>query len=717
MIFLTATSIAQRVAYERCEALGNSVGYQIRLEKIAARKYGSIMFCTTGVLLRLLETSPSLNDYSHIILDEIHERSYQSDICLSLLREVLKYRKDLKVILMSATLNADDFSRYFYNCPKVHIEGMTFPVKDLYLEDIIKETQYDNFKSVVNVRRNRFFDQENDFELVVGDYVRRLRTHDYSTQYSTKTLSTLLNPETENLDVDFIQYLISYISNNQSSSGAILVILPGYTIISKLYSNLKSSQQFPSNKFEIYSLHSRLSDVDQRKIFNRPPPGIRKVIISTPLCETSITIDDVVYVINGGKMRRPWFDFDRNAKVFEDEWITKANEKQRRGRAGRVQSGICYHLYTRGRSNSFEEFEKPEILRIRLEEIILTLKSLHINNVRMFLKTLIDVPKIEVIENSLRFLQRLSALDKDENMTALGVHLSKMAIHPQIGKMLLFGTIFGCFDPISSVVAAHSFKSPFYTVMGKEKECDEAKRKFSEDSDQIAVIGAMEKWRSLHANYQKYEFCRQNFLSNPTMNMLHNLKTEFKDTMTGLNFLNDDYANENRFSQNLDVIRAVICGGLYPNVGYRIVKFRKRTQIQSVKVVGKKVLIIQGSVNCNSGVNNSFVAFHEMNKFNKEYFLLETTTKISPYALLLFGDNFEVDKGDEYGFSSVVVDDMVRLRCDRETASIVADLRKGLSNFLRLKAENPAPILNYWNSAEGNLLRAIIDLITVRVLH
>lgn len=645
-------------------------------------------------------------------MDEIHERNHQSDICLALLREVLHYRKDLKVILMSATLNADDFSRYFYNCPKVHIEGFTFPVHDIYLEDIIEETKYDNFKSMVNVRRNRFFDQKDDFELIVGEYVRHL---DHG-QYSIKTRCTLLNPATENIDIDFIQYMINYISNRQNSDGAILVILPGYTVISKLYSNLKDSPHFPPNKFEIYSLHSSLSDVDQRKIFNRPPPGIRKVIISTPLCETSITIDDVVYVINGGKMRRPWFDFERNAKVFEDEWITKANEKQRRGRAGRVQSGICYHLYTRGRSNTFQEFEMPEMLRIRLEEIILTLKSLHINNVRMFLKTLIDVPKGDVIENSLKFLQRLSALDKDENLTALGVHLSKMAIHPQIGKMLLFGTIFGCFDPIASVVASHSFKSPFYTVMGKEKECNEAKRIFSEDSDQIAVMRAMEQWKSIQSNYQKHEFCRRHFLSHPTLNMLHNLKTEFKDTMTSLNFLTNDYANQNRFSQNLDVIRAVICGGLYPNVGFRIIKIRMRKQFQIIKVDGKKVLLLPSSVNCNSGVNNSFIAYHEMNKYNKEYFLLETTTKISPYALLLFGDNFEVDKGDDYGLSCVVVDDMVRLRCDRETAAIVADLRKGLSSFLRMKIEKPAPILN-WNSVEGNLLKAIIDLITVSVLN
>lgn len=646
-----------------------------------------------------MELYPTLHDYSHLIIDEIHERTFQTDLCLAILKELIKYRKDLKVILMSATLNADKFANYFSNCPKIHIEGFTFPVQDIYLEEIIENIGYDKFNNE-RKKANQDFNAS-EFDRVVRSYVMKL-----GPRYSTKTKSILMNPDSENVDENFIEYMLHHISSTKPS-GAILVIVSGYMMISKVHTKLNSSLYFKNKSlFEIHAVHSRLTGNDQLKIFDRPPEGVRKIIISTPLCETSITIDDVVYVIDCGKMKRPSFDFARNAKTLDDEWITKANETQRRGRAGRVQSGICYHLYTKGRSEWFEEFEKPEILRIRLEEVILTLKVLKIRRVKDFMVNFIDIPSEKGIDKSLQFLEKICALDCDENLTTLGKHLSKMSVHPQIGKMLLFGAIFGCFDSIANIAAFHSFKSPFYSIIGQEKLCDETKQKFSKDSDQIAALNAMLTWKNLSYQNRK-QFCYENFLSNSTLYMLQDLKTDFDKTLRDLKFLNSSYQDNNQNSENLDLIRALICGGLYPNIGYRTCVIKKKYIADSIRVEGKKCFIIPSSVNYNNK-SEGFVTFHELQKLNSNYFLFETTTQISPYAILLFGDDVQIEV-TESGHT-ITAKDFASFRLNYETSKTILDLRKGLDAFLEMKIEDSSP--TNWDSSEAEFLKSIIQIIT-----
>jgi ATP-dependent RNA helicase DHX36 len=699
------------VASERAEELGVSVGYQIRLEKVAPRKVGCINFCTTGVLMKFMEIDPALNDYSHIIIDEIHERNVQTDICLALIKQIVRYRKNLKIILMSATLNAESFSQYFNDCPKIHIEGFTHAVQDLYLEDVLEETGFNNFqrprKEPVWVQHKMHNKRRaDDFEVIVGNYASSLRG-----RYSQSTINCLLNPQTEFIDPGFIETLIHHISYNKPA-GAILVILPGYSVISKLFENLQASPQFPSSKFVIYPLHSLLTGSDQRSIFIRPPEGVRKIILATPLAETSITIDDVVYVINAGKMRKPSFDFDRNAKVLEDQWITKANETQRRGRAGRVQPGVCYHLYSRARSNSLEAFEQPEILRIRLEEVLLTIKVLCIKNIKPFLSTLIDIPTDKAVDPSINLLQRLGALTDNEELTPLGLHLARLAVHPQIGKMLLFSSIFSCFDPISSVAAALSFKSPFYNVMGKEDQCNNAKRRFSNDSDQLAAANAMKEWKEVQHDLRG--FCYRNFLSHSTLMMLDRMKSQFTQSLYQSKFLGDNRSDDddnNFHSENIDVLRAVICGGLYPNIAYRFMRISRNKRIERIKSGGKTVKLIPSSVNCDDGsvYDPGYMVFHELQKFTGGFFVMETTANVGPYAILMFGDRIAPETISDTHFISV--SDIVKFRCNQQTAQLIIDLRDCLNQLLEKKIAEPSPTA--WDSDEGKVLKAIVELISV----
>lgn len=661
-----------------------------------------------------MEISSTLHGYSHIIVDEIHERNAITDVCLALIKQIIEHRTNLKIILMSATFNEEKFSQYFDNCPIIHIEGFTYPVQELYLEDVLEETGFNSFNKKTKKEpiwcqykyKNQRNNEAQSFDMLVGNYANSLRG-----QYSQTTINNLKNPDTENIDLKFIQHLIQHISY-QKPKGAILVILPGFTLISQLYDSLQ--KDFPASKFVIYPLHSLLTGNDQRNIFNTPPEGVRKIIVSTPLSETSITIEDVVYVINAGKMRRPFFDFEKGATVFEDEWITKANETQRKGRAGRVQEGVCYHLYSKARSNCLEPYEKPEILRIRLEENILSLKVLCIHDVKWFMSTMIDVPEMSVIDSSINCLQRLGALNDKEELTPLGLHLEKLGVPPKIGKMLLLGSIFSCFDPISSISAELSFKSPFYTVMGKEQLCNAAKRNFSLDSDQLAAANAINAWKSKTHNQR--DFCYRNFLSHSTMIMLDRMKSQFGQTLYYSQFLSDspcDSVDNNRNSKNVDLLKAIIGGGFYPNIAYRSVKIKKGRRIDFITTTERKRLkLLPSSVNGDPSAHydSGFLVFHELNKFTHSYFVIETTSNVSPYAILIFGDKVQVGIKDNAHYISV--GDIIEFRCNRDTADIIIALRDGFNRLLDKKILESSPVL--WDSSEGNFLSLILELISIR---
>lgn len=345
---ISAISIAERVANERNENLCDSVGYQIRLEnKFPRSSTGNILFCTTGIVLKFLENDPTLKNISHLIIDEIHERDVLSDLLLAVLKMIIPHRTDLKIILMSATLQASKFSKYFCDCPMIEIEGFTYPVKELYIEDILEEMKFNNLKTIRPVQKNdnrRFREDsecDSDYLSFIDPYLRSLKG-----EYSDRVINLLKNYNFEEVNYDFLEELLFYISMNKPE-GAILVFLTGLGTISNLHRALTNSNRFPPAKYRIYPLHSSLPSAQQKSVFERPPKGVRKIIIATNIAETSITVDDVVYVVNSGKMKLKTYNVENNIQQLQEEWISLENETQRKGRCGRVQEGICYHLYTK----------------------------------------------------------------------------------------------------------------------------------------------------------------------------------------------------------------------------------------------------------------------------------------------------------------------------------------------------------------------------------
>lgn len=713
---ISAISIAERVAAERAERLGNSVGYQIRLEKTPSREQGSILFCTTGILLQMMKHDPALKGFSHVILDEIHERSTESDFIITLLKQVIPKRVDLKVLLMSATLNAERFSTYYDNCPMIHIPGFTYPVQEFYLEDVLSFVGYrfpEPPPEPTGYRKHlkRYKEQQNkkdEFLDVLQPYIRQLIAEK---KYEPQVIKELRNPLSEDLSLELIQELVIYICNTKNP-GAILIFLPGMMDISKLNKMLQTNSKLkPNDKFVIYPLHSRMPTVDQKLIFKEPPPGVRKIIIATSIAETSITIEDVVYVIDCGKTKFGKFDVNKNIQTLEPEWVSLANAKQRRGRAGRVKNGECYHMYTRAREMTLEQYPLPEMLRTRLEEVILQIKILQLGRVKPFLSTVMDSPDLKAIDLSLDLLEKLNALDENENLTPLGYHLAQLPLDPRTGKMILWGALFSCVEPIFAIAASLTFKDAFYCPLGQEEQANRKKLELSMEqySDHIALAEALRRYEVARQRGKAWQFCREYFLSFNTLKLLSEMKTQFAQYLYEMKFLDSEdpsHIESNRNSDNIALIKTIVCAGLYPNIA----AIRKITKNGVVGWTPE-----DGSVRLHpSSVNNRASNFPSqyLTYFTKQRstaIFLHDTTCINVPSLVFAGPSLSIrrERGHYIISSLNFLEDVV---CDRETAEMIQELQHALNSLLEYKVTNPATVS--WSTFEGDLLKGIIDLVS-----
>ncbi|BFZ23379.1 hypothetical protein BsWGS_26418 [Bradybaena similaris] len=719
---ISAISVAERVAAERCEKVGtagsSSVGYQIRLETRQPRSQGSILFCTTGIVLKFLEGDPSLRRATHIILDEIHERDLQSDFLMIILKDLIQQRSDLKVILMSATLNAEMFSQYFNNCAMMNIPGFTFPVKEYFLEDVLELTRYVQVDEPRFQRRAKRQTAEERTEL--DNYQTWCRS--LSKSYSPKTVEVLRNFDYSKINLDLIQHIINFISSHMGE-GAILVFVPGWEEIRKLHEMLQATARNKFGSIKVIPLHSLMPTVNQREVFDRPPPGVRKIVIATNIAETSITIDDVVYVVDSGKIKIKNFQPEMNLTCLEAQWVAKANAKQRKGRAGRVQAGHCFHLFTKFQHDLIPDYLPPEMLRTRLEELCLQIKLLRLGQIVPFISKAMQHPSMEAVTHAICTLKELNALDADENLLPLGYHLARMPVEPHTGKMILFGAMFCCLDPILTVAASLSFKDAFVIPLGKEELADRVRFKLAKDSksDHIMLINTFKGWEKSLQQGRGQNYCWENFLSENTLRMLRDMKKQLAELLCDLGFVGSKSPKDteaNRNSDNLALVRAVLCAGLYPNIA-QIIKVPKSNSrnFQGVVMVIKdksRVMAHPKSVNVRQTFFESkWVVFYYKLKTSQVY--IHDSTMVSPYALLFFGGDIKIVVENQTEL--VTVDDWVTFKASTSTAQLVKDLRQQLDKLLTSKITRPGP--TKWDRAqsEGALLAAIADLITQEDLN
>ena len=418
---VAAISVGERVASEQRCKVGESVGYQVRLDSRPPTTSPSITYCTTGVLLQILQSDPHLQQFTHVVIDEIHERDVLADILLVIMKTVLHQRRDLKLVLMSATLDAEKFSQYMNQCPVLHIPGFMFPVKVHHLEDVFEMIKYEVPAPIEDKNNNR--------AVLTEDEVEMMRVQQ---RLSQLTCSNLLNPEHEALNLDLVSELVKYIHKNKAA-GAVLIFVPGWEEIQTLRMMLQGE-----DSLELFPLHGSMSAEDQKKIFKPTQKvGHRKIVIATNIAESSITVNDVVYVVDCGRSKMMTYDPENNVSALTVGWISAANARQRMGRAGRVRSGEVFKLFSKKRESLFTEFMVPEITRVRLEQVMLKLKMLKFED--DFFSQLMDKPEDVLIRTAHQTLIDIGAYHDDHTsqLTALGRTLGHLSSDPRHWNIFL----------------------------------------------------------------------------------------------------------------------------------------------------------------------------------------------------------------------------------------------------------------------------------------
>ncbi|XP_031280781.1 DExH-box ATP-dependent RNA helicase DExH3 [Pistacia vera] len=638
---ISAMAVSDRVSTERGEPLGETVGFKVRLEGMKG-KNTHLLFCTSGILLRRLLSDHNLNGITHVFVDEIHERGMNEDFLLIVLKDLLSRRRDLRLILMSATLNAELFSNYFGEAPTIHIPGFTYPVQAHFLEDVLEMTGYklSSFNQVDDYGQEKTWKtqrqlvprkRKNQITALVEDALQNSTFENYS----SRARDSLACWTADCIGFNLIEAVLCHICRKERP-GAVLVFMTGWEDISCLRDQLKAHPLIGDpNRVLLLTCHGSMATSEQKLIFERPPPNVRKIVLATNMAEASITINDVVFVVDCGKAKETTYDALNNTPCLLPSWISQASARQRRGRAGRVQPGDCYHLYPRCVYEAFAEYQLPELLRTPLNSLCLQIKSLQVRSIGEFLSAALQPPKPLAVQNAVDFLKMIGALDEKENLTNLGKFLSMLPVDPKLGKMLVMGAIFRCFDPVLTIVSGLSVRDPFLLPQEKKDLAGIAKSRFSakDYSDHMALVRAYEGWKDAEREGSAYEYCWRNFLSAQTLQAIHSLRKQFSFILRDAGLLDEDTGTNNKLSHNQSMVRAVICSGLFPGISSVV---HRETSMSFKTMDDGQVFLYANSVNARyQTIPYPWLVFGEKVKVNTVF--IRDSTGISDSILILFG--------------------------------------------------------------------------------
>uniref|UniRef100_H3BYW4 ATP-dependent RNA helicase DHX29 n=1 Tax=Tetraodon nigroviridis TaxID=99883 RepID=H3BYW4_TETNG len=730
---ISAMSLACRVSQELgCEdgpgSKSSPCGYQIRMENLSG-EWTRLLYCTTGVLLRKLQHDRRLSSLTHVIVDEVHERSVQSDFLLTILKDVVMRRSDLQLILMSATVDCHKFSNYFNRCPVITIPGRTFPVEVSHLEDIVEQTGY-------VLERDSEYSQkilEEEEEITVSVTQKGGRTLQHQEvmvrdsgfgcdlgpdldHFSNRTRQVLQFMNPNKINMDLLLELIAYIEKSPQFAevdGAVLVFLPGLAHIQQLYDLLCSDKRFrDKNRFRIVALHSTLSSKDQAAAFTVPPAGVRKIVLSTNIAETGVTIPDVVFVIDTGKTKENKYHESSQMSSLVETFVSKASALQRQGRAGRVKNGFCFRLYPKYRFDAFMDYSIPEILRVPLEELCLHIMKCQYGSPEDFLSRAMDPPQPQSISNAVSLLRKIGACHPSEHiLTPLGQHLASLPVNVKIGKMLIYGAILGCLEPIATIAAAITEKSPFSTPMNRKEEANLAKATLAlANSDHLTIYSAYLGWKKAQAEGQRADvsYCRKHFLSRTALITIENVKHELMKMMEQVGFRSCRSPSSAKSqptwpsAQQAAVLKAALTAGLYDSVG-RILFTPSVDVLERVVCMAEtpqgRAQVHPSSVNRNLQTHG-WLLYQEKVKYTKIY--LRDTTLIPPFPMLLFGGDIDVQHRERL----ITLDGWIHFQAPVRIGVIFKHLRKLMDSLLEKKLENPKM------SLEGErTIQAILELI------
>ncbi|KAK3189435.1 hypothetical protein Dsin_028996 [Dipteronia sinensis] len=697
---ISAMTVSERVASERGEKLGECVGYKVRLEGMKGRDT-HLLFCTTGILLRRLLVDRNLKGVTHVIVDEIHERGMNEDFLLIVLKDLLPHRPELRLILMSATVDAELFSSYFGGAKIINIPGFTYPVRTHFLENILEMSGYrlTTYNQIDDYGQEKMWKmtkqaprkRKSPIAFAVEDALKEANFKEYSPQ--TQESLSCWNPDC--IGFNLIEYILCHICEEERP-GAVLVFMTGWDDINSLKDKLLAHPILGDpSRVLLLTCHGSMASSEQRLIFDEPEAGVRKIVLTTNIAETSITINDVVFVIDCGKAKETSYDALNNTSCLLPSWISKVSAQQRRGRAGRVQPGECYHLYPRCVHAAFAEYQLPEILRTPLQSLCLQIKSLKLGSISEFLSRALQSPELLAVQNAIEYLKIIGALDQNEDLTVLGQYLTMLPMEPKLGKMLILGAIFNCLDPVLTIVAGLSVRDPFLAPLDKKDLAEAAKSQFSWDySDHLALVRAYEGWREAERDLAGNEYCWNNFLSVQSLKAIDSLRKEFFSLLKDAGLIDcnttifnasnhDEHQKRNERPKNIFVlIRAVICYGLYPGI-CSVVHNLKSFSLKTME--DGQVLLYSNSVNAReSDIPYPWLVFNEKMKVNSVF--LRDSTAVCDSVLLLFGGS--ISQGDVDGHLKMM-GGYLEFFMNPAVADMYVCVRRELDELIQNKLLNP----------------------------
>lgn len=582
---VAATSVATRVAEEMGCTLGQEVGYSVRFDAMTSPET-RIKYVTDGLLVREMMMDPLLSKYSVVMLDEAHERSLHTDILIGLLKKVQRKRKDLRLIISSATLDAEEMKAFFEtnttNDPKqdsaviISIEGRTFPVDIHYLQQPCSD-------------------------------------------YLTTAMNTVVD------------------IHNTQPHGDILVFLTGQEEIDTLVQLLKDKsgellQKNKGMKLKPVPIYAGLPNEQQMKVFAPPKSEVRKVVIATNIAETSITIDGIVYVIDCGFVKIRTYSGRTGLESLVVVPSSQASCNQRAGRAGRNKMGKCYRLFTEEAFGTLAKQTVPEIQRTNLSPVVLQLKALGIDDVLHF--DFISAPPARVMVRALELLYALGALDEQCKLTPVGIKLAEFPIEPAFAKMIFAAAAYGCMEEAISVAAMLSLQTVFMYPKDAKNQADQVRLKFAvHEGDHLTLLNV---YNGFISHGQSSSWCHDRFINYKSMARAVEIRRQLAAYVKKFKLVDKNTpVTPPSTDDPTEGIRKAIIGGFFANAAhlqsdgsYLTVKDRHRLFLHPTSVVFKHP--------------PEWVVFHEVMLTTKEY--MRDVTAINPNWLAEIAPHFYVYK-------------------------------------------------------------------------
>ncbi|PKU32541.1 atp-dependent rna helicase dhx30 isoform x1 [Limosa lapponica baueri] len=665
---ISAISVAQRVAQELGPNMRKNVGYQVRLESKPPARGGALLFCTVGILLRKLQGNPSLEGVSHVVVDEVHERDVNTDFLLILLKGIQKLNPDLRLVLMSATGDNQRFSHYFGDCPVVKVPGFMYPVKEYYLEEILAK---------LGRHRHRHYEiKQSDDECV--------------------------------LDLDLITDLVLQIDAH-GEPGGILCFLPGWQEIKGVQQRLLEMLGSQNSRYLV--LPAQITP---------PSSGHPNLYVIKEAAFLLASSNSELGKEETAKFR---------VSCLETVWVSKSNVVQRRGRAGRCQSGFAYHLFPRSRLDKMPTYQVPEILRTPLENLVVQAK-IHMpeKTAVEFLSKALDSPDIKAVDEAVILLQEIGVLDQREALTTLGKRLAQISTDPRLAKAIVLASIYRCLHPLLVIVSCLT-RDPFSSSLQNRAEVDKAKAVLSRESgsDHLAFVRAVAGWEEVlrrRDSRARDNYLQDYYLYGPSLRFINGLVKQFSENLYEAFLVSSPSDCTmpssvcNQYSEEEELVKGVLMAGLYPNLIQvrqgkvtRQGKFKPNSYAYRTKA--GTVLLHKSTINREaSKLYSRWLTYFMAVKSNGGVFVRDSS-QVHPLAVLLMTDTDIHVRDDGWRATVSLTDsDLLVLEGDSYTIRLLRDFRVSLSKMVETcLCYEMAAIPGDLHHQHSQLLDILVDLL------